>query len=176
MLNGLEIMRQHKTNFISISERLDLNTSMGHVMFVLISAMAQLERDLISERVRCGTANAKAKGVRIGRERKRNSVLIESLLDAQLSYREIARIAKCSHGSVHAQKKEYLARKQATQKLRAENLEKQAAEIAAQSPTQPMSEMNLSEDMIAKINLETERKSIASTPSLEGTAFYEGAD
>jgi DNA invertase Pin-like site-specific DNA recombinase len=79
----------------------------------ILSAIAQLERDLIAERVRNGLANAKAKGKRIGRQRKHNSVLIESLLDAGLSYREIGRIAKCSHGSAHAQKKEWLEKKAA---------------------------------------------------------------
>lgn len=107
-----------------MTERIDLNTSLGHVLFVLISALAQLERDLISERVRAGLINARAKGVRIGRERKRNQALIESLLDAGLSYREIARISKTSHGSVHAAKKEYLAKKAAAEKLRQVELEK----------------------------------------------------
>jgi DNA invertase Pin-like site-specific DNA recombinase len=55
---------------------------------------------MIIERVRAGMANAKAKGKRIGRVKKRNSMLIRSLAEAKLSYREIARIAKCSHGSV----------------------------------------------------------------------------
>lgn len=68
------------------------------------------------ERVRNGLANAKAKGKRIGRERKRNSALIESLLEAGLSFREISRISRCSHGSVSAQKKEWLARKAAEKK------------------------------------------------------------
>jgi len=111
MLKGLEVMRVHKTNFVSLTEKLDLNTSLGHVVFVIISAIAQLERDLIAERVRNGLAAAKARGKKIGRERKRNSALIESLLQAGLSFREVARIAKCSHGSVSAQKKEWLARK-----------------------------------------------------------------
>lgn len=111
MLKGLEVMRTHKTNFVSLTEKLDLNTSLGHVVFVIISAIAQLERDLIAERVRNGLAAAKARGQRIGRVRKRNSALIDSLLDAGLSFREIAKVAKCSHGSVSAQKKEWLARK-----------------------------------------------------------------
>ena len=111
MLKGLEIMRAHKTNFVSLTEKLDLNTSLGHVVFVIISAIAQLERDLIAERVRNGLAAAKARGKRIGRERKRNSALIEQLLDAGLSFREISKIAKCSHDSVSAQKKEWLAKK-----------------------------------------------------------------
>lgn len=116
MLKGLEAMRKQKTNFVSLTEKLDLNTSLGHVVFVIISAIAQLERDLIAERVRNGLAAAKARGARIGRVRTRNSALIESLLDAGISFRNIARIAKCSHGSVSAQKKEWLARKNAEAK------------------------------------------------------------
>ena len=73
------------------------------VKSIILGALAQLEREMICERVRAGMANAKAKGKRIGRVKKRNSALIESLLEAGLSYREIARISKCSHGSVHAQ-------------------------------------------------------------------------
>lgn len=105
MLRGLEIMRSKKTNFVSLTEKLDLNTSLGHVVFVIISAIAQLERDLIAERVKNGLAAARARGAIIGRARKRNSALIESLLEAGLSFREIARVAGCSHGSVSAQKK-----------------------------------------------------------------------
>ena len=107
--------------FISLTEKIDLNTSLGHVVFVLVSAIAQLERDLISERVRNGLANARAKGKLIGRVRKRNSALIEQLLEAGLSFREISRIARCSHGSVGAQKKEWLARKAAEKKKREED-------------------------------------------------------
>lgn len=76
---------------------------MGVAMFTILGSLAQLERSMIQERVKAGMRNAKAKGKIIGRTRKRNSALIESLLEAGLSYREIARIAKCSHGSVHAQ-------------------------------------------------------------------------
>ncbi len=111
MLKGLEVFKKHNTNFISLTEKIDLNTSLGHVVFVILSAIAKLERDLIAERVRNGLANAKAKGKRIGRERKRNSVLIESLLDAGLSYREIGRIAKCSHDSVHKRRNDLSPKK-----------------------------------------------------------------
>ena len=113
MLKGLEVMKRCGTNFVSLSEKLDLNTSLGHVVFVILSAIAQLERDLIAERVRNGLANARAKGKRIGRLKTRNSVLIRSLLDSGLPLREIARIASCSHGSVSLEKKVYKAEKQA---------------------------------------------------------------
>jgi DNA invertase Pin-like site-specific DNA recombinase len=69
------------------------------------------------ERVISGLKNARAKGKIIGRVRKRNDVLIHSLLDAGMSFRAIAKIASCSHGSVSASKKEWLAKKAATEKL-----------------------------------------------------------
>ncbi len=68
-----------------------------------------MEREIIRNRVIASLQNAKAKGKKIGRERKRNDALIHSLLSAGLSFREISRIAKCSHGSVSAAKKEWLA-------------------------------------------------------------------
>jgi DNA invertase Pin-like site-specific DNA recombinase len=132
MLKGLEVMKRAKTNFVSLSEKLDLNTSLGNVVFIIISAIAQLERDLIAERVRNGLAAAKARGAKIGRVRTRNSVLIESLLDAGLSFRTISRLAKCSHGSVSAQKKEWLARKSAEERKRQEHEMPTTPQIAEQ--------------------------------------------
>ena len=121
MLKGLEVMRANKTNFVSLTEKLDLSTSLGNVVFVIISAISQLERDLIAERVRNGLAAARARGAKIGRVRKRNDALIHSLLKAGLSFREIARISKSSHGSVSASKKEYLAKLALEEKRRQED-------------------------------------------------------
>ena len=94
-------------------------------IWIILGSLAQLERSMIQERVKAGMKNAKAKGKIIGRVRKRNSILIESLLDANLSFREVARIAKCSHGSVHAQKKEFTARKSKEQQQKLDDLHKQ---------------------------------------------------
>ncbi len=54
-------------NFISYNENIDLGSPMGKAMFTIISAMAQLERDIISERVKAGLRNARANGKRLGR-------------------------------------------------------------------------------------------------------------
>ena len=59
----------------SYSEAIDLNTSMGRAMFTIMSAFAQLERDIIRERTLAGLARAKAQGKTLGRPRihkKRN--------------------------------------------------------------------------------------------------------
>lgn len=86
---------------------------MGLALFTILGALAQMEREIIRNRVIAGLQNAKAKGKKIGRERKRNDALIHSLLEAGLSFREISRIARCSHGSVSASKRELLAKKAA---------------------------------------------------------------
>ncbi len=56
LLDGLETFRKYNCGFISLSEKLDLNSSLGRAVFVIVGAIAQLERDLISERVKNGLA------------------------------------------------------------------------------------------------------------------------
>ena len=51
----------------SYSENIDLNSSMGKAMLTIISAFAQLERDIIRERTLAGLARAKAIGKIRGR-------------------------------------------------------------------------------------------------------------
>ena len=94
LLKSLKTFKEKNTRFISITESIDTNSLLEVALYTILGALAQLEREMIIERVRAGMANAKAKGKRIGRVKKRNSVLIRSLVDAKLSYREIARIAK----------------------------------------------------------------------------------
>lgn len=51
--------------FISYSENLDLNNSMGTLMFQILAAFAEFERNIIRERTMEGLARAKAEG-RVG--------------------------------------------------------------------------------------------------------------
>ena len=125
MLNGLETMKAHGCNFVSLTEKIDTNSPIGKAVFVIISAIAALERDLIAERVKNGLANARAKGKLIGRRKMRDSDLIRKLLKAGLSYRNVSKIAKCSHGSVSAERA-------AMKKEEAEAIAKAEAERLAQ--------------------------------------------
>ncbi len=86
----------------------------------------------------------------------RNSALIESLLEAGLSYREIARIAKCSHGSVHAQKKEFTARKSKEQQQKLDEIQKQITDNKSESPIDTMKSMNVSDDVIKQVQIKIE--------------------
>ena len=73
-------------------------------IWIILAAIAQLERDLIASRVKIGLENARAKGKLIGRKKMRDSDLIRKLLKAGMSYRKISVVARCSHGSVSAER------------------------------------------------------------------------
>lgn len=103
LLRALEEFRKMNVGFVSITESIDTNTPLGAAVFTILGAVAQLERDLIAERVRNGLANARAKGVRIGRLKTRDSDLIRKLRASGMTYRQIALISKCSAGAVSAE-------------------------------------------------------------------------
>lgn len=176
LLKGLQIFKDCQTRFVSITEQIDTESSMGVAMFTILGSLAQLERSMIQERVKAGMRNAKAKGKIIGRVRKRNSVLIESLLEAQLSYREIARIAKCSHGSVHAQKKEYLARRAKEQQQKLDDLKKEITETRPENPVETMKSMNVSEEIIQQVQTKIETDARDKVREIIGGAGYETYD
>jgi len=104
LLNALTRFKQKGVHFVSISERIDTNSAIGVAIFSILAAIAQLERDLIASRVKIGLENARAKGKLIGRKKLRDSDLIRKLLKAGMSYRNISVVAKCSHGSVSAER------------------------------------------------------------------------
>jgi DNA invertase Pin-like site-specific DNA recombinase len=103
LLGALEEFRKMSVSFISYTEQIDTNSPMGRAFFTVIAAIAQLERELIVERVKNGLKNAKAKGKHIGRKKTRNSALIRALLAKKIPYRKIAEIANCSHGSIYCE-------------------------------------------------------------------------
>jgi DNA invertase Pin-like site-specific DNA recombinase len=104
LLNALTKFKSKGVQFVSISERIDTNSPIGIAIFSILASIAQLERDLIADRVKIGLANARAKGKLIGRKKMRDSDLIRKLLNAGMSYRNISSVAKCSHGSVSAER------------------------------------------------------------------------
>jgi DNA invertase Pin-like site-specific DNA recombinase len=67
LLLALEEFRSLGIQFISYQENVDTSTPLGQALFTIVSAVAQLERELIRERVSAGIRNAKANGKKLGR-------------------------------------------------------------------------------------------------------------
>lgn len=87
--------------FVSIKDQIDLTTASGRLMMQVVSAFAEFERDLISERTKAGLHYARANGSRLGRPRSTEVNRILSLRDSGLSQREIAEVLGCSKGAVY---------------------------------------------------------------------------
>ena len=65
LLQLAEEFKEEGINFVSIKENFDTSTATGRFVFNMLCALAQMERDLISERTIEGLKNAKEKG-RVG--------------------------------------------------------------------------------------------------------------
>ncbi len=72
LIRLVEELRRKKAGFCSLTDGIDTTTSAGKLIFHIMGALAEFERDLISERTKAGMSAAKAKGVRLGRPRKLN--------------------------------------------------------------------------------------------------------
>ena len=69
LVDSLGEFRALGIDFVSYTEGVDTTTPSGELLFHIMGAVAQFERDLIAERVRAGIAHARAMGKRIGRPR-----------------------------------------------------------------------------------------------------------
>jgi DNA invertase Pin-like site-specific DNA recombinase len=67
LVNALAELGAVGVAFISLRDNLDLGTPTGRLMFQIIGAMAEFERELIRERVIAGQQRAMARGTRFGR-------------------------------------------------------------------------------------------------------------
>src|SRR6266446_7036107 len=70
LLLALEEFRSLGIQFVSYQENIDTSSPLGQALFTIVSAVAQLERDLIRERVSAGVRNARACGKQLGRPRR----------------------------------------------------------------------------------------------------------
>jgi DNA invertase Pin-like site-specific DNA recombinase len=68
LLGVLDELNHRNIEFVSFRENVDTGGPLGRAMIVIIGAIAELERNLIIERVRAGMRRARLEGRRIGRE------------------------------------------------------------------------------------------------------------
>jgi DNA invertase Pin-like site-specific DNA recombinase len=106
LLKSLELLESYKCRFSSVSEQIDTSTIIGKTLVAVLGALAQMERELIVQRVRAGLARAKAEGRHIGRKKTRPSSMIQKVLARGVTYREAAHLCNISQGSVALEAKE----------------------------------------------------------------------
>lgn len=101
LVNTMEALKSYGTGFISYSEKdFDTTTATGQLMVHIISAFAQFERDMISERTKLKLNHLKSKGIKLGRPRVTNSGAIFELRAKGLSLSQIAQQVGCDRSTV----------------------------------------------------------------------------
>ena len=103
LVTALDELSSLGIGFISYQDNLDLTTAQGRLMFHIIGAMAEFERELIRERVKAGLDNARRKGQKLGRSPLPQVTHdnIHRLRQQGLSLRKIAGQLEVSVGAVH---------------------------------------------------------------------------
>src|SRR5262245_31709300 len=100
LLRALEEFNHLGIDFVSLSESIDTSTPMGKMIFTVLGAVAELERNLIKERVHMGISRARKQGKQLGRpkrifDREKARMLIQTM-----SIREAARQLGVSRGVI----------------------------------------------------------------------------
>lgn len=103
MLAVLKDLERWSVSFICLDQPIDTNNASGRLLTTVIAAVAEFERELISDRVKDGMARAKANGARLGkRPRKEIDVIrAQELRDSGRSYSEIAEELRVPRSSVY---------------------------------------------------------------------------
>lgn len=102
LVTSLRELNDLGVGFVSLTEALDFTTPVGRAMAGLLSVFAEFERELISERVKAGIAQARKKGKRHGRPKSAalKKAQVKELFLQGLSKSEIARRLKIGRTSV----------------------------------------------------------------------------
>ena len=99
LMDLILLLESKNVEFVSLNENLDTASSVGKLMFQIVGAFAEFERNLISERTKVGLESARARGKIGGKpkglsdEAKAKATRVKELYDQKtLSIIEIARV------------------------------------------------------------------------------------
>src|SRR4030095_3738026 len=100
LLRALEEFSHLGVDFVSLSESIDTSTPMGKMIFTVLGAVAELERNLIRERVAMGIARARKQGKQLGRPKRIFDKDKARAMLKTMSVREVARLLGVSRGVI----------------------------------------------------------------------------
>ena len=104
LISALDEFRHLGIEFISYQENIDTGSPLGKAMFTIVAAIAELERNIIVERIRGGIRRAREQGKRLGRRPLTDPSLLGTVLRMKAqgkSIRAIAQAIKVSKSFVH---------------------------------------------------------------------------
>ncbi|PLR75463.1 resolvase [Bacillus sp. V3-13] len=104
ILNIIQQLEEMGVQFISLKENMDTRTSTGKAMFQMMCVIAELERNLIAERVKEGLDASKRRGKTLGRpklDKEKLTVALRMYDSNEYSIKEIVSATGISQGSLY---------------------------------------------------------------------------
>jgi DNA invertase Pin-like site-specific DNA recombinase len=104
ILNIIQQLEEIGVQFISLKENMDTRTSTGKAMFQMMCVIAELERNLIAERVKEGLEASKKRGKTLGRpklNKEKLTVALRMYDSNEYSIKEIVSSTGISQGSLY---------------------------------------------------------------------------
>ncbi|AHD04404.1 resolvase [Paenibacillus larvae subsp. larvae] len=104
ILNIIQQLEEMGVQFISLKENMDTRTSTGKAMFQMMCVIAELERNLIAERVKEGLEASKRRGKTLGRpklDKEKFAVALRMYDSKEYSIKEIVSTTGISQGSLY---------------------------------------------------------------------------
>jgi len=86
LIETVTLLAEHRIELRSLKEHIDTTTPTGKLMFHIMGAMAEFERDVISERTQAGLEAARARGRRGGRPKAIEKIEPRNLARAKELY------------------------------------------------------------------------------------------
>lgn len=111
-------LMEHKVEFISLKDNIDTTTAVGRLVFHMLAAFAQFERDIISERTKAGLVAARLRGRRGGRKPKITPKILKAIeafmADEMNTMTECAEVFKVSRAAIYRARKRTVQNKVGT--------------------------------------------------------------
>ncbi|WP_100408449.1 recombinase family protein [Bacillus solitudinis] len=104
ILNIVEELDSMGVTFVSLKENMNTSTSTGKAMFQMMCVIAELERNMIADRVREGLQSAKKRGKQLGRPKLDNdkvSVAMRMYDSKDYTIKEIVEQVGISQGKLY---------------------------------------------------------------------------
>lgn len=99
LITALEEFRHLGIEFVSYQENIDTSSPLGKAIFTIVSAVAELERNILMERVMAGLKRAKMNGIVLGRPKKLDldPGELKRMRESGMSFRQIGKkVGSCA--------------------------------------------------------------------------------
>ncbi|MFC5732186.1 recombinase family protein [Cytobacillus gottheilii] len=104
LIELVEVFEEKEVDFVSIQDNIDTSNAIGRFFFRIMASVAELERDIISERTKSGLISARARGRKGGRpnsDKKKVELAKKMYQSKNYTIKEITTATGISHSTLY---------------------------------------------------------------------------